>query len=120
MLKQPRRSGSPSAHQLTAGTHWWDGLLDPVPDGTTQETPGRTFVVIEVAVRSAHRRRGVGKALHNDLLSGRDEQRVTLLCRPEATAARAAYAAWGYQDLGWLQPFPDAPIYIAMVRDLPL
>jgi ribosomal protein S18 acetylase RimI-like enzyme len=107
-------------HRLVTNTKWWGGMLDPVPEGTTQETPSRTFAVIEVAVRSAHRRHGIGNALHHELLVGREEQRVTLLCRPEATAARAAYTAWGYRDLGRLQPFPDAPIYIAMVRDLPL
>jgi len=79
-------------HRLGPETDWWDGLLDPVPAQVTQEWERRTFAVIELAVRARHRRRGIGRILHQALLAGRDEQRVTLLSRPEAAAAQAAYA----------------------------
>jgi GNAT superfamily N-acetyltransferase len=99
---------------------WWDGLLDPVTSDETSEYPGRTFVVRELAVRLPHRRRGIGHYLHQSLLAERPEERVTLLVRPEAEAAHAAYTAWGYRSLGRLRPDPEAPVYIAMIRNLPL
>lgn len=106
--------------RLRLDTGWWDGLLDPVPADQTREHDGRTFVVIELAVRASYRRQGVGGALHRALLAHRIEERVTLLVRPEAQQAQAAYASWGYQPLGRLRPAPNAPVYVAMVRDLPV
>jgi ribosomal protein S18 acetylase RimI-like enzyme len=106
-------------HRLPSDTDWWDGLLDPVPKETMQEHDGRTFAVIELAVRQPYRARGLGRLLHHTLLSGRPEQRVTLLARPEAGQAQAAYRSWGYRVIGRLRPAPDAPVYLALARDLP-
>lgn len=111
-------AGFAFGHRLRPDTDWWHGLLDPLPAHLTDEHDGRTFAVIEIAVRAPVRRRHIGAALHTALLAGRDEQRVTLLCRPEARPARAAYTAWGYHPLGRLRPRPDAPVYLAMIRDL--
>ena len=107
-------------HALTPDTDWWDGLLDPVPAQVTAEHTGRTYAMIEIAVRASHRRAGVGRTLHRALLAGRPEQRATLLSRPEAAPAQAAYAAWGYRCLGRLRPAAEGPVYLAMIRDLPL
>jgi ribosomal protein S18 acetylase RimI-like enzyme len=52
------------------------------------------------------------------LLRHRPEARATLLVRPENTPARAAYRSWGWYELGQLQPFDDAPVFEAMVREL--
>lgn len=104
--------------RLSPDTDWWDGLLDPLPAGQTREHDGRTFVIIELAARASYRRQGVGRALHRALLADRLEERVTLLARPEARPAQAAYASWGYRPLGRLRPALNAPVYIAMVRDL--
>jgi hypothetical protein len=38
--------GSSYGHALTPDTHWWDGMLTPLP----ADRPGRTFAVIELAV----------------------------------------------------------------------
>jgi ribosomal protein S18 acetylase RimI-like enzyme len=107
-------------HRLRPDSAWWDGLLSPAPDEVTSEHEGRTFAVIELAVRKAYRHRRIGGLLHWALLAGRSEDRVTLLVRPEATAAIAAYRSWGYEVVGRLRPFPDAPTYVAMLRSLPL
>jgi ribosomal protein S18 acetylase RimI-like enzyme len=103
---------------LSANSRWWDGLLDPVDPKLTAEDGHRTFAVIELAVRAAHRRRGIGRALHDILLADRTEPRTTLLTRPEATPALAAYTSWGYQKIARLQPGADAPVYLAMIRKL--
>lgn len=109
-------------YRLPADTGWWEGQLDPLPQQVTREYEGRTFAVIELAVLAPYRRHGIGRALHQTLLGDRSEERVTLLTRPEPEAhpAQAAYASWSYRPLGRLRPFPGAPVYLAMLRDLPL
>jgi ribosomal protein S18 acetylase RimI-like enzyme len=105
-------------HQLPPGTRWWDGLLEDVERDIIDERPGRTFAVIELAVLQGSRERGIGRELHAHLLANLQEERATLLVRPEATPARRAYQAWGYWPVGKLQPFPDAPTYDAMIKHL--
>lgn len=104
--------------QLRARTKWWDGALTPLPDELTAEYPGRTFAIIEIAVRRPYRQHGIGRLLHTHLTAGLSEQRITLLVRPEAPAPQHAYRSWGYQTVGQIQPFPDAPLYDAMIKPL--
>jgi ribosomal protein S18 acetylase RimI-like enzyme len=105
---------------LPAGSRWWSGLCTDVDPRLLVEDGQRTFGLAEIMVREGWRRRGYARALHDVLLSGRQEERATLLVRPDNLAARAAYLAWGWHKLGELQPFDDAPVYDAMVRELPL
>lgn len=102
---------------LPPDTDWWDGTLDPLPEDFTDETTGRTFAVIELAVRKTHRRQGIGRGLYTALLHGIETQRATLLVRPEpeTAPARAAYYSWGYRKVGRVRPGPLAPVYDAMV-----
>lgn len=104
--------------QLSATTKWWDGAIDQLSDEVTREHTGRTLAVIDMMVRPEWRRRGVAKALHSHLLVDRTEERVTLLINPVNTPAAAAYAKWGYQMVGRIQPFPDSPKFEAMVKPL--
>jgi ribosomal protein S18 acetylase RimI-like enzyme len=103
---------------LPPDTHWWDGLTTPVPGGFTAETGSRTFALCEMMTAAPWRRQGIARHLHDLLLSGRAEERATLLVRQDNTAAQAAYASWGWRKVGLLQPFPDAPIYDALVLPL--
>lgn len=114
---QDTPEGFTFGHPLPDGTGWWSGLLDPAGDGVTAEWPGRTFAIIELAVRATARRSGVARDLVAHLLEGRTEERVTLLVRPEAEAepARAAYRSWGYEVVGQLRPYEGAPVYDAML-----
>ncbi len=106
---------------LPADTGWWAGALSPLPEDLTTERPGRTFAVIEMAVRKPFRGRGIGRELHARLLTGVTAERATLCVRPEpeAAPARAAYGAWGYTKVGQVHPGPDLPVYDAMIRPLP-
>lgn len=99
-------------------TEWWSGAVDPLPRDIVTERPERTFAIIELGVRRPHRRRHVAQALHTALLKGRGEERVTLLARPDAPAAQRTYAAWGYRQVGRIQPFDDSPVYDALIRSL--
>ncbi|WP_053700516.1 GNAT family N-acetyltransferase [Streptomyces sp. NRRL F-5755] len=106
---------------LAADTRWWQNLQKPLPEDFTREDGHRTYVIIELAVRSPWRRRGIAAGLHAHLLDGLDAERVTLTVRPEpeAAPAQAAYAAWGYRTVGVSHPWEDAPYYDAMVLELP-
>lgn len=113
-----RTVGFAFGYQLTPDTAWWSGMLDPVDPGTTSEHAGRTFVVLELAVLAQHRKQGIGRALHGELLRERAEERVTLTVRPEAIAVVAMYRAWGYAAVGRNRPGDGLPIYLTMVREL--
>jgi ribosomal protein S18 acetylase RimI-like enzyme len=117
-----RPVGFTFGHELSERTAWWDGALSPLPADVVTEQAGRTFAIIELAVLREFRRRGVARALHDRLLDGIRAERVTLLVRPEPSAApaQAAYHSWGYRELGRLQPGPETPVYNLMLRELRL
>ncbi|WP_086564102.1 GNAT family N-acetyltransferase [Streptomyces africanus] len=106
---------------LAPDTRWWKNLQDvELPEDFTREDGHRTFVIIELAVRKAWRRRGIAAELHARLLEGLDVERATLTMRPEpeAAPAQSAYAAWGYRKVGMSHPWDEAPLYDCMVREL--
>lgn len=104
-------------HQVSE--KWWDSALEPIPDEITTEYPGRTLGVIDMMVRAEWRQRGIASALHSHLIVDRTEERATLLVDPINAPALAAYAKWGYDRVGRIQPFPDMPKFHAMVKPLP-
>lgn len=104
---------------LQPGTRAWEGLLTPVPEGFIDEDGRRTFAVCELMVRAPWRRRGVARALHDELLSGRPEARAELLVRPDNAPAQAAYRSWGWYPIGQLRPaWEHAPVFDVMIKDL--
>ena len=105
-------------YTLPAGSGWWRGLRSEPDPELTEEDGARTFALTEMMVRRTCRRRGYARALHDALLSHRHESRATLLVRPDNDAARLAYRSWGWYKVGDLQPFDDAPVFEAMVREL--
>ena len=104
-------------YALPPGARWWNGLLDQVPQGFTDETGTRTFALNELHVRTPWRGRGVATRLHAELLAHRKEERATILVRPD-NPARSTYLHWGYQVIGRLQPYPDSPVYDALILKL--
>jgi GNAT superfamily N-acetyltransferase len=112
--------GQAFGYPLPAGSRWWQGLVTSVADGFTDEDGARTFALNEVMVHPDHRRQGIARTLHDALIGHRPEHRATLLVRTDNTAARAAYARWGWHTAAKLQPFPDSPVYDALILDLPL
>ena len=109
-------------YTLKPDTHWWDGFITPVPEEVTKEWEGRTFALIDFVVAEDWRGHGVGRRLHDTLLSTRSETRATLAVEPVAHEARAIYERWGWRVAGRLRgPATDfAPEFGIMVRDLPL
>ncbi|MFD9516067.1 GNAT family N-acetyltransferase [Streptomyces sp. NPDC059979] len=105
---------------LASTTGWWSGFQDTdLPEEFTREDGHRTFVVMELAVLTGWRGRGVGRALHAALLDGVTAERATLTVRPEASAA-AWYERLGYELVGLTQPWDGAPIYRSMIKSLEL
>ena len=96
-------------------TNWWNGFQQPVPTELTQEWPGRTFAVIDLAVRTDQRRHGLGRQLLNTLLESRNEDRATLAVQPQSTDSHAFYQAIG----GWrLVGRQDTPEYVSSQFDI--
>jgi GNAT superfamily N-acetyltransferase len=81
---------------LRQATSWWRDLTIPLPEDVTKEYPGRTFALMELAVRPAWRRQGIGSDLHDLLLADRREERATTVVPPDSTAARQAFQNWGW------------------------
>lgn len=105
---------------LTAGNRWWEGLASEPEPGFTTEDGTRTFAFSEIMTAGGHTGRGVARALHDELLRGRHEQRATLLVRPANTTACAAYARWGWQTVAKLRPhWAGAPLFDVLVLPLP-
>ncbi|MEU6025105.1 GNAT family N-acetyltransferase [Micromonospora sp. NPDC047134] len=103
---------------LPAGTRWWNGIEEPYPAGFTQEDGRRTFALSELLVRPAWQRRGIARALHDELVGARPESRMTLLARPDNAPAQAAYRSWGWRRVTRLCPaWEDAPLFDVLVRD---
>jgi GNAT superfamily N-acetyltransferase len=109
---------------LRPSTSWWRDLTTTVPDDLTDEHPGRTFALIDLAVRASWRRQGIGRALHDLILDGRAEERATLAVLPAASAAQQAFQRWGWQKVARSRdprpgpPAPGALIYDILVRTL--
>ena len=104
---------------LRPSTSWWRGLTTALPDRETEEYPGRTFALTDLAVRAAWRRQGVGTALYDLVLDGRTEERATLAVAPDATAAQHALRAWGWRKVGRTRgDGPDRPVLDVLVTSL--
>jgi GNAT superfamily N-acetyltransferase len=57
-------------------TRWWQGLQPEPPAGFTVETGTRTFILTEIEIRQAWQGQGIGKRIHDELLSRRPQAAV--------------------------------------------
>ncbi|TKA12079.1 N-acetyltransferase [Actinacidiphila oryziradicis] len=107
------------ATPLGPTTAWWTAMQEPLPDDYVGETGTRTLALNEILARKSWRGTGTACRIHEELLAGRAERRVTLLVNPATADGRlkAVYQAWGYEQIGHQQPFPDSPVFAAMMRD---
>lgn len=89
---------------------WWDAVewsaqvQSSQLEGYTSEDGSRTVVIPEVLVRLPWRRMGVARALHDEFVSGRREQRAGLRVLPNNLPARTAYLRWGWNVIAWFGP----------------
>jgi len=104
---------------LRPSTSWWRDLTTTVPEEVTAEHPGRTFALVELAVRPSWRRQGIGRALHDLILADRSEERATLTVLPAAAPAQHAFRNWGWRRVARARaPQPGAPARDVLVTSL--
>lgn len=96
----------------------WQSVLRPVDPEVRDYGAIGTFGLCEIMVREPWRGKGIGHTIHNELMGTRPESRASLLVDSNRPKVRALYEHWGYQVVGQMQPFPDSPLYDAMVLDL--
>lgn len=100
---------------------WWTGLTEEPEPGFAEEDGARTFALSEIMVRQGWTGRGVAHALHDALLSTRQERRATLLVEADNQTAYRAYESWGWRRVSQLRPaWDDAPTFDVLVRPLPV
>jgi GNAT superfamily N-acetyltransferase len=97
---------------------WATVFLSPEPGYDVHEWIDPVTFVSELLVAASHRRHGIARALHDRFIATRSEPRAVLLAHPEATAAQAAYARWGWYQIGSGRPWPNTPLYDTLVKDL--
>jgi ribosomal protein S18 acetylase RimI-like enzyme len=108
-------------YTLPATTGWWRDVLESVSAEVSFEDGERSFGLFELAVHPDWQQQGVAAHLHKILLTlitSRTEERVVLNCRPDAEAAQAAYASWGYRRVTATIPWEGAPVYDVLVLNL--
>jgi GNAT superfamily N-acetyltransferase len=100
---------------LTPDDRWWRRMTTPLPDGCTDRP---TVALKEIMVRDRWRGTGVARRIHDEVLSGRDEEQVSLLVNPLAGEGKvkALYESWGYHEISAQQPAADGPVLSAMLR----
>jgi GNAT superfamily N-acetyltransferase len=118
-LLQQQPVGFAFGYTMTADMPVWQLFTESagaaVPAAAIDE--GRMFFLFELAVLAQWRRRGIGHALHDRLLDGRDEKAAILTTRPEAAPARATYLARGWRPAGHLAR-AGQPRYDILVKTL--
>ncbi|HWN60025.1 MAG TPA: GNAT family N-acetyltransferase [Streptosporangiaceae bacterium] len=106
---------------LRPSTSWWRQLTTPLPEEVTTEHPGRTFALVELAVRASWRRQGIGATLHDLILEDRPEERATLIVPPTAAPAQSAFRKWGWRKVARTRDDgPGAPVSDVLVTTLPV
>ena len=106
---------------LRPSTSWWRQLTTPLPEDVTTEHPGRTFALVELAVRPSWRRQGIAATLHDLILEDRPEERATLTVPPTATPAQQAFRKWGWRKVARTRDDgPGARVSDVLVTTLPV
>ncbi len=111
--------GYASGMPLRPSTSWWRDLTTPLPEDVTAEHPGRTFALADLLVRAAWRRQGIGRTLHDLILTGRPEERATLTVLPAAAPAQHAFGSWGWRKIARTRTGAGSPVRDVLLATLP-
>ncbi|UGQ13576.1 GNAT family N-acetyltransferase [Yinghuangia sp. ASG 101] len=115
---EQRLDGHTSAPEWEAVVGWHNGVCVGYIYGFQERRDADEFALCELMVRQPWRKTGTAKALHDALITGRSEKRVSLYVEQAHHKVRALYESWGYRFVGAPQPFPDAPAYDELVLRL--
>ncbi|MGP4004662.1 GNAT family N-acetyltransferase [Streptomyces sp. 8N706] len=95
---------------------WWVSLGDARPaDVVKAAEEGGVFWLRELMVLPQHTNQGIGRRLHDEMVTGRAEPWTTLTCIIDNEPARSAYPRWGYEVIGRIKHAPESPVYDAMI-----
>ncbi|MGH3947523.1 MAG: GNAT family N-acetyltransferase [Pseudonocardiaceae bacterium] len=86
--------------RVPPNTRRWQGFVTPLAPELPAEWEGRTFAVVDMAVRHGWRGQGIGRRLLQTLLTSRHEERATLTVEPAAEATQGFYRHLGWQHVG--------------------
>lgn len=100
---------------LPGDTVWWDAVEPKLSPDVTIEDGQRTFAVLQLMVHANWRGTGLARRLHDSLLSGRHEQRATLLVDLEHEKVSELYEQWGYSSVAQTRPYLNGPTYKLML-----
>jgi hypothetical protein len=100
---------------LTPDDRWWRRMTTTLPKGCTDIS---TLALKEIMLRVPWRGTGTARRIHDELLSDRAEEQVSLLVNPLAGEGKvkALYESWGYEAISTQQPSADGPVLTAMLR----
>ncbi|WP_155057468.1 GNAT family N-acetyltransferase [Streptomyces blattellae] len=95
---------------------WWASLGDARPVEVVKAAErGEVFWLRELMVLPQHGNQGIGRRLHDEMVTGRTEPWTTLTCIIDNEPARSAYPRWGYEVIGRIKHAPESPEYDAMI-----
>lgn len=100
---------------LQPADRWWQRMKTPLPEGCTEKS---TVALKEIMLRESWRGTGTALHIHDELLSGRPEEQVSLLVNPLAGDGKVKrlYESWGYREISSQQPSADGPVLSALLR----
>jgi len=91
------------------GQWWTDNVGAALDEATRREwLDPPHFEVVELHVHPDHQRRGIGKALLDELLARQPRDRALLTMNPESPKAPGFYAREGWRKLGEVRWQPNA------------
>lgn len=112
-----RPVGYAYANTIEHGDRYWQ-RTSPSPAQKYTERP--VMALKEIGIRSAWRKTGTARHIHDALLATRDEPFATLMVNAAAGDGKvhALYKSWGYEDIGQSQPSPASPVLTVMIRTI--
>ncbi|MFC5721403.1 GNAT family N-acetyltransferase [Streptomyces gamaensis] len=101
---------------LSPDRAWWVSLAGQLPaDAKKAAEAAQVFWLRELMVLPKLTNQGIGRALHDQMVTGRTEPWTTLTCIADNEPARSAYPRWGYEVVGRIKHAPESPVYDAML-----
>ncbi|MFF5106101.1 GNAT family N-acetyltransferase [Streptomyces sp. NPDC000134] len=94
---------------------WWTSLGDRRPTQLrTLADSGQVFWLRELMVLPEYQNQGLGRKIHDTVITGRAESATVLTCIIDNQPAHDAYLRWGYTVMGEIKHAPESPTYDAM------
>lgn len=114
-----RLAGLALAILARPGDWWRDKAAAALPEADASRWLGEVCLeVVHVAVLPAAQRQGVGRLMHDALISGRPAPTGVLSCDPKAIPAQRLYLERGWLKLTDQFSSGNGPAYWLMARDL--